>query len=100
MVSYLENNEGFLIAFVEWQIVDKNAQYKNDGEYCYVQELWIHKKFEGKRIINKLINLVNNHDFMKPVKWIYWLRGKYNYRLTKCLSRERLAKMGEYRGKI
>lgn len=94
MITELKNNDGFVYAYCEWEILDDKGQFKDWGEYLYIQRMWIHKLHRGKKTLQHLISLIDKHKFLSCVKWVYWNRDKYNDRISKLFSRNRLSKMG------
>ena len=94
MISYLQDKFDNIYAFIEWEVVDEKGQFKNLGEYIYIQELWIHPRYRRlEGILPILINMIDEHKFSTNAQKIYWMREKHNHHL-KTFSRFRLAKMG------
>lgn len=98
MISSLKNGNGFIYAYIEWEILDAFGQFKDFGEYIYIQNLWVHENFQNSRAIKELIGLIDSHPFAKNSDYVYWNNLKHNDRLTKPFRRERLAKMGVKHG--
>src|SRR3990167_2617490 len=67
---------------------------KNDSEYLYINDLWIHPQYRKGKIINLFIRLLEKDHRTKNVKYIYWSREKYDGRLSKLLTRNRAVKKG------
>ena len=83
MISCLKNSDGFVLAFIEWQIVNEKGQFKDLGEYCYIQDFWIHETWRRDRLVlDELVQLIASHRFSRNMKTVYWLRGKYNDRIS------------------
>jgi len=75
MITYLQTKHRFIYSFIEWEVVNKEGQFQDHGEYVYIQNLWVHPKFRSgfaKGCIEKLIAKMNKHEFMKNVNWVYW----------------------------
>lgn len=87
MVSYLQTQTGEIWAYIEWQILNKDGQFEDDGEYIYVQDLWINEErrtgFGDWRVIKKLIPKIANHRFSNNAKFVQWCRHKYNDRQSR-----------------
>lgn len=88
MVTHLENLYGFCDAYIEWQILDGQGQFKENGEYIYIQELWVHKSCDGRKAIRELSNIIFNDERSKNSKYVYWVRHKYNERKSKIYKKE------------
>lgn len=91
MLSTLKNSDEYIIAYLEWEIVNVQGQFEDEGEYCYIQDYWIHPNWqsENKIILAELSKQVSEHSFSKNMKWVYWNREKYNYRKSKTYFKEK-----------
>ena len=98
MVCTLKDRFDYIYGFIEFQIVDYQGQFKDNGAYIYIQDLWIHPTAQGGSALKKLIKLVNDHPFSKDALFVYWDNLKNNERKTPSYPRKRLAKLGEYNG--
>lgn len=94
MISKLHNKDGFIYAYIEWQVVNKDGQYEDNGEYIYVQDLWIQENNRNKGIMKRLIGMVNRHKFSQNAKYVYWVREKYNDRVSRLFLKVNAAKRG------
>lgn len=83
MISYLKNNEGFIYAYAEWHIVNEMGTPKDGGDYVYIQDIWIHENLHNKGVLKELINIINVHPFTRFSNYVYWVRYKYNERMSK-----------------
>src|SRR3990167_7928307 len=94
MIFSLKNEQGFIYAYIGWETVDKEGKNKNDSEYLYINDLWIHPQYRKGKIINLFIRLLEKDHRTKNVKYIYLSREKYDGRLSKLLTRNRAVKKG------
>lgn len=94
MISNLKDKDEKIFAYIEWWVCDSNGVPCDGGLYCNIKDLWIHKNYNGKKIIPLLITLIDQDERMKNVKWVYWYRTKYNDRPSKLFKREKAAKKG------
>lgn len=93
MITRLFNDDGYIYAECEWTLTDKNGTIKNEGEYLYVQDLWIHENHRKKGTLAKLIPLIDKavpYDF----KYVFWKNLKHGERQTRTYFRENLLKLG------
>ena len=93
MIQVLSNRDELIYGYIEYQIVDNEGQFKEGGEYIYVQDLWIHPKARGKAL-KMLIRKVNKDPFTQNCTKVYWNNLKQD-RLTRSYNRQRLSKLGE-----
>jgi len=100
MLSYIKNSNDYITAYLEWQIVNVQGQFEDGGEYCYIQDYWIHPAWrcEHRIILAELSQQIADHKFSKNLKWIYWQRDKYKDRLSKLYPKEKFLK-GDIYGK-
>lgn len=96
MVSTLKNDDGYIYAFAEWRTTNDQGVAKDNGEYLYIDYMWIHDDYRQEfRILNKLINKIDVHENTKSVKYVYWETEKFGNRLSPTYIRSRLSRMGE-----
>lgn len=94
MISVINDNDGKIIAYIEWEIVNGEGQFQDNGEYCYIQDYWVHKEYriQSKYILKKLSVQIAEHKFSKSMRWVYWCRHKYNDRLSRLYPKEKFLK--------
>lgn len=93
MISYILEND-LIKAYIEWQVVDEKGIQDDYGLYIYIKDLWISPKHRGKKLLNRLIKLIDQDERSKSAVSVYWQRSKYNYRLSKNIPRSGIAKKG------
>ena len=89
MVNHILDETGKVEAYIVWRLVGTDGIEKGDGEYVFVDELWIHKTAFNKGYIRKFIKIIS--DKSPTAKHGYWLRRKHGDRM-KIFSREQLNK--------
>ena len=94
MISVLKNEHGLIYAYIEWYVLDEKAQFKDYGDYIYIQDSWIHPEHRGNGCLRNLIHLIDIHEYTKNAKYVYWEREKYNHKLSKIYNRKIIAKQG------
>jgi len=87
MISSLKTREGLIYAFIEWSILDEQGKFKSRGEFIYIHDVWIYKKYRNRETLWTLIGLVDKHPFCEFAVWVYWKNGKHNFRKTKRIPR-------------
>lgn len=70
MVGTFKNWDGFLLGYIEWNVLDKNGQF--GSEYIYVSDIWIHHKYKRTKIFKDLIKIIDTHPFAKDARYVYW----------------------------
>lgn len=83
MVSYTKDLNGRIVSYIEWQILDAFGQFKDMGEYIYIQEIWCHEDRNLVDELPKLISLICVNKFSQNAIYVYWLREKYNDRRSR-----------------
>ena len=73
MVSTTKNEDGFITAYAEWQVLDKAGRFKKGGDCIYVQNIWIHEKYrEDDKTFEHLVRLIDAHPYGKSARFVYW----------------------------
>jgi len=96
MIESVKNGDGSIIAYIEWQVVNAKGDFQDQGSHIYIQDLWIHKDFRGKKLLAELIGKIDRNELANHVLYIYWNRDKYNHRLSKSFTREVAARKGAH----
>jgi len=79
MLTNLKDNDGRIIAFTEWRLVGQSGFDKQDGEYIWVEEIWVHQNYRGKHLINRMIDEIMR--ISPSAKYCYFNRLKRNSNL-------------------
>lgn len=72
MIETIKDNEDKAVAYIEWEVLDAHGQFKNGGEYIYVQNLWIHPNYRYKNLTAELSKKIYDHYYSKKAKYVYW----------------------------
>lgn len=78
MVKYYKNKNGYAYAICEYRITDKQGNIKENGDYLYVEYMWIHKKKKQDKLIERF-----SHDILDrtpSVRYVWFKRFKYGDR--------------------
>jgi len=92
LISSIKDEEGKVIAYVCWKQVGKSGFEKFQGEYVYLEDLWIHDAYRGKGLLQRLIADVL--EKAPEAQYGYFTREKYGHRMSKLFKRssvERIA---------
>ncbi len=93
MVSVLDNQEGYLTAYIEWYVLNEHGQFQENGEFIYIHDTWIHPNKRRGKALKHLIQKINTHPLSYTGKYVYWNNQKKD-KLTKSFPRARLSKIG------
>ncbi len=83
MIEKEKNEQGFIYAYLEWLLVNDEGQISKNGEFCWVNDLWIHKDYRRNGVLRSLINKLCEHA-PPTARYGYWTREKYNGRKSIC----------------
>ena len=78
MLSVKKNEDGYIVAYAEYRVVNKDAQDDKDGIYAYIKDCWIHPNYR-KTTIRELIK--QGHQRYPKLRYIYYKRKKYKGRM-------------------
>ena len=99
MVNCLYTEDGLVYSYIEWNVVDELGKLKENGEYIYVADLWIHPDIRFRNVINELIPLIDLDPRSHKAHSVYWTNLKHSERKTPTYPKERLLKKGLKHGK-
>lgn len=60
MITSLKDNDGKIIAYVEWRVVGPSGYDVDQGEYVWVNDCWVHERYRGTHKISRMIDEVMN----------------------------------------
>jgi hypothetical protein len=80
MIYKRHDSDNRIIGYVIYHQFGPNANFSIDGEYIYVEDIWIHESVRFKNLIAQMVNDVLP-NFSK-VKYLYWVRHKYGDRMS------------------
>jgi hypothetical protein len=83
MVEVYKTEDGLVAGYIEWQRVNKRGEICVDGDFIYIQDLWVHAGFPGLFLIRELSSMILNHPFAQGIFGVYYERMKYDYRNKK-----------------
>ena len=82
MITTEKDSEGRIIAYCEYQIVNKEGLQDEYGEYTFINDIWLHHTYRPKIFRRLMHKMVNNELTKYPlVKWIYFKRDKHGGRM-------------------
>lgn len=72
MISVVQNGDGFVFAYAQWDCVDKDGFFDPQGEYLWVREVWIMSEYRRCGVLGELIARMDQHPDSKRCKYVYW----------------------------
>jgi len=103
MIFDIKIPEGYIKAYIVFQVVDKDSRLDKHGEYLFINGIWIHERHrhETKKIFMEFVKKLFYHEETQNVVYVYWQRdknGKYiHYPAWKLVKK--FLKIGEPNGK-
>jgi len=90
MISVVKNDSGYVAGYIEWEIVNKDGAFENDGKYICVQNIWIHKEERKKSILRDLSQMLYEHPYSQKSTHVYWelYKDKDNSKILESEERE------------
>lgn len=93
MISTSKDNDGKVLAYIEWRLVGQSGFDKLNGEYVWINDFWIHEDYRNGYLFRDLVNKIL---FNAPnARWCYFTRQKYGGRKSRLYTRERFMKLSE-----
>jgi len=79
MITSLKDNDGKIISYVEWRLVGQSGFDREDGEYVFISDFWIHELHRGGVKIGRLIDEIMR--LAPSANYCYFQRLKRNEKL-------------------
>lgn len=80
MITVIENESGYVIAYVQWDIVDNTGHWAKWGDYACIREMWIHRDFRRTRVLTELGHKMYHHPMVQNIRYVYWEIVRYKHR--------------------
>jgi len=94
MICHLENKDGYVYAYICWELVNEDGLRDGDivKDHIYIDDLWIHEeyktKFGERKIILDLSQEILNNELSENTKYVYWNNMKRGYKLSRLFDKE------------
>jgi hypothetical protein len=56
MILEYKNNQGYIYAYISWNIIDAQNRLTSDGQIAAISGLWIHPEHRHKGILKQMMN--------------------------------------------
>jgi len=76
MIETLHNEQNFVFAFIEWNIVDENTWMCDDGEYVKIGYCWIHPLYQKIGVLPKLIEMIFEDERTRNCLYVFYRKDK------------------------
>lgn len=82
MLVKVEDTYGKIVAYCEYQIVDKDGKQDKNGLYTWINDVWVHYSLRPQIFKRLMRNMVSSELKKFPqVKWLYFKRDKHKGRI-------------------
>lgn len=97
MIYKHQNEEGYVFAYIEWDVVDDIGKNDEYGLRLLVKDLWVHPDYDGETAIKRFIIEASEDYRIKYVKFCYWVRERYGQqdRPSRLFSWETVVRKGK-----
>jgi hypothetical protein len=79
MISTVKNRSGLVYGYIEWLVLDPAGQMKNDGEYIYIKNMWVHPSARGLSPFYQLLQKIKDHPYSQAAAFVYWETARDGY---------------------
>ena len=80
MIEVIKDEQGKIVSYIVWQLVDKQGHFNKDGKYVWVDDLWIHPDYRRNGNLRGFINKIS--EKAPQAEYCYFNRDKYNDKLS------------------
>lgn len=85
MVSVLKDDDGKVISFIEWQVVDENGIQEENANFIFIRYYWKHESLRGDNSLNEIIKEILKDNRSRYALFVYWNNNRKN-RLHKIIK--------------
>lgn len=93
MITISKDEEGKVVAFIEWAQVGMSGIPRPGGYYLWINEFWIHEKHRGKECFRDLVAQILS--VAPDARYCYFTRAKYGHRMSKLYKRKKFEQLIE-----
>jgi hypothetical protein len=79
LITSLKDEHGKIVAYCEWRLVGPSGYEIENGEYVWVNDIWVHGEFRHAGKLNRIIDEIMRDT--PQAKYCYFTRGKYGERM-------------------
>ena len=79
MITSLKDAEGRIIAYCEWRLVGQSGYETPNGEFIWVNDMWVHEDYRFKNRVNRIIDEIMR--LVPQAKYCYFERKAKNKHL-------------------
>ena len=79
MITNLKDLSGRIVAYAEWRLVGPSGYEVPNGEYIWLNDIWIHEEYRNMGKLNKIIDEIMR--LVPNAKYCYFQRKDINMKL-------------------
>jgi len=98
MIFNLKNEDGYVYAYIEWQVVNEKGLVDDVGKYVHIVNMWVHPDHRNNGCITNFTELIFQHNLTRQCEFVYYNRSKYNGRKSPVFPIYKFLKKTRYRG--
>jgi len=72
MIAMIKNDDGYPVGVIDWYILGQDGQFKVQGEFIYISDVWTHEKINRYEVLAKLVDIVDKHPYSHSASKVYW----------------------------
>jgi len=77
LILEYKNNQGYIYAYITWNIIDENYKLVDNGEIVAIGGTWVHPRFRNLGVLKHMISDLFHHKTTQ--KSLYVLLGREKY---------------------
>ena len=78
MILTYKTQDGYIKAYISWNIIDKNNTLIDDGEIIAISGAWIHEKHRNEGLLKQMMKDIFRHPTTQNSLYVLHGREKYN----------------------
>lgn len=82
MIIEYKNSDGFIYAYISWNIINEENRLVDNGETISINGAWVHPKLRNRGVLKSMINDLFHHQTTQNSLYVLSCREKYKDRPT------------------
>lgn len=78
MILTYKTNDGYIKAYISWNIINKDNVLVKNGEIIVINGAWIHEKHRNEGLLKQMMKDIFKHTTTKNSLYVLYSREKYN----------------------
>lgn len=74
MILEYTTDEGFIYAYITWNIIDWDNKLNENGKVVFIDGLWVHPNLRGINMLSRIIKDLFKHNTTQNTEYVLYSR--------------------------